>query len=133
MPLIVSKNPPAPPIDPGGYVLELRRVEKVWVNDPNNLGQKVERIQLTFVIRDHLRWGGAEFTDLCTEFFGPRSKLGQILTALNNGVRIPSGEFDLESFVGRRMCATVHRTESGYIRVVPETALPLDGTDRDDT
>jgi hypothetical protein len=133
MAVIVSNTNSAPRIDPGSYIVELRRVGKVEVNDFDNPGQKAERIQLTFVICDHPRWGGTEFADLCTEFFGPRSKLGQILTALNNGVPIPSGQIDLETFVGGRMQATVRRTDTGYNRVVPETALPLDRMDREHT
>jgi hypothetical protein len=129
-PVVVSNTNSAPRIDPDNYILALRRVRKVEVNDFDNPGQKAERIQLTFVICDHPRWGGAEFADLCTEFFGPRSKLGQILTALNNGVPIPSGQIDLETFVGRRMQATIRRTDTGYNRVVPETALPLERVDQ---
>jgi len=130
MAVIVSNTNSAPRIDPGSYIVELRRVGKVEVNDFDNPGQKAERIQLTFVICDHPRWGGAEFADLCSESFGPRSKLGQILTALNGGVPLPTGEIDLETYVGRRMRATVRRTDTGYNRVVPETVLPLERVDQ---
>ena len=131
-PLIINNTNSAPGIDPGSYVLELTGVRQVEVNDFDNPGQKAARIQLAFRIADHPRWGGAEFADLCTVFFGRRSKLGQILAALNSGVPVPAGEIDLEAFVGRRLRATVRRTDAGYNRVVPETALPLDHSDRED-
>ena len=129
MPVIINNSNSAPGIDPGTYTLELRRVQEVEVNDFDNPGQKAVRIQLTFEICDHPRWGGTQFADLCTVHFGPRSKLGRILVVLNNGMPIPTSEIDLETFVGRRLSATVRRTDSGYNRVVPETALPLDRMD----
>jgi hypothetical protein len=132
-PLIVNNTNSAPGIDPGNYVLQLTSVREIEVNDFDNPGQKAARIQLAFRIVDHPRWGGAEFADLCTVFFGRRSKLGQILAALNSGVPVPAGEIDLEAFVGRRLRATVRRTDAGYNRVVPETALPLDQNDPEDT
>ena len=128
MPVIITNTNAAPGIDPGSYVLELIRVREIQVNDFEHPGLKVDRIELTFAIRDHARWGGAEFADLCTVHLGPRSKLGQITTALNGGVAVPTGEVDLETLVGRRMLATVRRKDSGYNSVIPETVLPLDPT-----
>ena len=128
-PVTVSKQRSAPSIAPGSYVLELTGVRQVAVDDLDHPGQKVERIELDLAIRDHPRWGGARFTDLATPLLGPRSKLGQVVTALRGGVEPPDGELDLEDYVGHRFQATVRRKENGFNAVVPDTALPLEGTD----
>src|SRR5215212_4015012 len=96
-PVVITNNNPAPGIDPGNYSLELTRVREFQVNGFENPAQKEDRIELTFAIRDHPRWGGVEFADLCTVHLGPRSKLGQITAALNGGVPLPTGDVDLET------------------------------------
>ena len=131
-PVVINNSNSAPGIDPGSYILELIRVRGIQVNGFENSGQKEDRIEPTFSIRDHPRWGGAEFSDLCTVHLGARSKLGQITTALNGGVPLPTGEVDLETLVGRRMKATIRRKDSGYNSVIPETASPVDPNDPQD-
>ena len=133
MPVLITNTNAAPGIDPGGYTLELIRVRETQVNGFENPSQKEDRIELTFAIRGHARWGGAEFADLCTVHLGARSKLGQITTALNGGVPLPAGEVDLETLVGRRMRATVRRKDSNYNSVIPETASPADPNDPEDS
>jgi hypothetical protein len=128
-PVIVTNTNAAPGIDPGNYLVELIRIRLIEINDFENPGQKVMRIELVLRILDHPRWAGAEFSDLCTVSFGSRSKLGQLLAALNGGVPIPPGDIDLEMFVGRRMRATIRRKDTGYNSVIPETAVPVDPAD----
>jgi hypothetical protein len=128
MAVIITK----PGIDPGIYTLELMGVRETQGSNFENPALIEDRIELTFAIRDHARWGNAEFADQCTVQFGPRSKLGQITTALNGGVPLPFGQVDLETLVGRRMKATIRRKDSGYNGVIPETALPLDSKDPQD-
>jgi hypothetical protein len=127
-PVIITK----PGIDPGTYTLELMRVRETQGANFENPALIEDRIELTFAIRDHARWGNTEFADKCTVQFGPRSKLGRITTALNGGVPLPFGQVDLETLVGRRMKATIRRTDSGYNSVVHETVLPLDSKDPQD-
>lgn len=126
MPIRITKQQSAPNIDSGTYELQLTNVRELQINDPDNLGQKADRIEITFTITDHPRLSGKVFSDLATPLLGPRSKLGQVIRALNGGAEIPDGEVDLETFVGRRMLATVRRKDSGYNSVIPETALPLE-------
>ena len=109
----------------GSYTLELVSVRDVQVDDFDQPGLKASRIELTFVIRQDPQWDGKQFTDLCTPSLGPRSKLGQIMNALNGGVEVPDGEVDLEVFVGRRLQATVRRKDNGYNQIIAETATPL--------
>ena len=132
-PVVVNNSNSAPAIDPGGYILELIRVREIQVNGFENPAQKKDRIELTLGVRDHSRWGGAEFADLCTVHLGQRSKLGQITTALNGGVPLPIGDVDLETLVGRRMHATIRRKDSGYNSVIPETASPVDSNHPQDS
>src|SRR5215211_4039982 len=113
MAVFVTKTQSAPNIDGGNYTLELANVREVQVDDFDNPGQKTARIELTFTIRDHPKWDGKQFTDLCTPRLGPRTKLGQILTVLNGGMAIPDGDIDLEAFIGRRMQATIKRKDNG--------------------
>jgi hypothetical protein len=121
----LTKNQGAPRIDPGSYTLELVNVRNVQVDDFDEPSLKASRIELTLVIRQDPRWDGKQFTDLCTPSLGSRSKLGQIMNALNGGVEIPDGEVDLETFVGRRLQATVRRKDNGYNQIIAETATPL--------
>jgi hypothetical protein len=132
-PVVIDNANAAPAIDPGSYTLELIRVRERQVSGFENPAQKEDRIELMFAVRDHSRWGGAEFGDLCTVHLGQRSKLGQITTALNGGVPLPIGEVDLETLVGRRMHATIRRKDSGYNSVIPETARPLDSNHPQDS
>jgi hypothetical protein len=113
-------------IDGGSYMLELASIREVQVDDWDNPGQEASRIELTFTIRNHARWDGKQFTDLCTPRMGSKSKLGQIMTALNGGMVIPDGDHDLEAFIGRRMRATIRRKENGYNQIIAETAVPLE-------
>src|SRR5215217_5133096 len=99
MPIRITKQQSAPNIDAGTYKLQLANVREVEVNDPDNLGQKADRIELTFSITDHPRLSGKVFSDLATPLLGPRSKLGQVIRALNGGAEIPDGEVDLETFI----------------------------------
>jgi hypothetical protein len=124
MPLVVTKQQATPNIDAGTYTLELTAIREVQVSDFDNPGEKTNRIELSFVIRDHPRWQGATFTDLATPRLGSRAKLGQIMTALNDGVDVPDGDVDLETFIGRRMQATIRRKDNGYNVVIAETAVP---------
>jgi hypothetical protein len=126
MPIRITKQQSAPNLEPGTYRLQLANVREVQVSDPDNLGEMADRIELTFSIADHPRLSGKVFSDLATPLLGPRSKLGQVIRALNGGVELPDGEIDLETFVGRSMQATIRRKDSGYNSVIPETALPLD-------
>jgi hypothetical protein len=125
-PVWVSKQTAAPNIDPGSYVMELVNVREVQVDDFDFPGQKVARIELTFTIREDAAWEGAQFTDLCTVRLGPKSKLGQIMSALNGGVPMPDGDIDLETAIGRRMRAAIRRKDNGFNQVIAETAVPLD-------
>jgi hypothetical protein len=131
--VVINNANSAPAIDSGGYILELIRVRERQVNGFENSAQKEDRIELTFAVRDHPRWGSAEFTDLCTVHLGVRSKLGQITTALNGGVPLPTGEVDLETLVGRRMHATIRRKDTGYNNVIPESARPVDSNHPQDS
>lgn len=124
MPLVVTKQQATPNIDAGTYTLELTAIREVQVSDFDNPGEKTKRIELSFVIRDHPRWQGATFTDLATPLLGSRAKLGQIMTALNDGVDVPDGDNDLETFIGRRMQAAIRRKDTGYNVVIAETAMP---------
>jgi len=128
-PIWVTKQQAAPNIDGGSYILELDSVHEVEVDDWDNPGERASRIELTFTIRDHARWGGKQFTDLCTPRLGAKSKLGQIMTALNDGIPIPDGDIDLEAFIGRRMQATIRRKENGYNQIIAETAALLESDD----
>jgi hypothetical protein len=125
MSLTLTKQPSAPSIDAGTYVLELTSVREVEVDDFDHPGQKADRVEVTFTIRDHPRWQDATFTDLATPRLGPRAKLGQIMTALNGGLALPDGEVDLETFLGRRLQATIRRKDNGYNQIIAETAVPL--------
>jgi hypothetical protein len=126
-PIVVSKKQAAPNIDGGTYTLELAEVREVQVDDWENPGQKASRIELTFTICDpSSRWDGKQFTDLCTPRMGPKSKLGQIMTALNGGMAIRDGDIDLEAFIGRRMQAAIRRKENGYNQIFAETAVSLE-------
>ena len=113
MPLVVTNQQATPNIDPGTYTLELTAIREVQVSDFDNPGEKTNRIELSFVIRDHPRWQGATFTDLATPRLGSRAKLGQIMTALNDGEDVPDGDVDLETFIGRRMEAAIRRKDTG--------------------
>ena len=92
----------------------------------DNPGETVPRDELTFTIRDHPRWEGKQFTDLCSPRLGPKSKLGQIYAALNGGVPVPDGDIDLEAFLGQRVQATIRRKDNGYNQLIAETAMPVD-------
>jgi hypothetical protein len=130
--VLVTKQQSAPNIDGGSYTLELTSVRMALVEDFNNPGQKAERVELTLTICDHPQWDGKSFTDLCTSRLGPRSKLGQIITALNSGVALPDGNIDLEAFIGQRMQATIRRKDNGFNQIIAETATPLEAVDRHD-
>src|SRR5215211_4878515 len=126
MPIHITKQQSAPNLESGTYALQLASVRQVQVDDFDNPGELADRIELTFAITDHPSVSGKTFSDLATPRLGPRSKLGQVIRALNGGAEIPDGEVDLEIFVGRRMQATIRRKDSGYNSVIPETAHPLD-------
>src|SRR5215213_920731 len=128
-PIWITKQQAAPNIDGGSYILELASIREVRVDDWDNPGQEASRIELTFTIRDHARWEGKQFADLCTPRMGPKSKLGQIMTALNGGIVIPDGDIDLETFIGRRMQATIRRKDNGFNQIIAETAAPYDSDD----
>jgi len=128
-PVWVTKQQAAPNIDPGTYALELSSVREVDVADFENPGETASRVEPTFTIRNHPRWEGIQFTDLCSLRTGPKSKLGQIFTALNGGVSLPDGDIDLEAFIGRRMRATIRRKDNGYNQIIPETAVPIEVAD----
>src|SRR5215204_1100096 len=124
-PIWITKQQGAPNVDGGSYILALDSIREVQVDDWDNPGQEATRIELTFTICDHERWDGKQFTDLCTPRMGPKSKLGQILTALNGGVDLPDGDVDLETFAGRRMQAAIRRKDNGFNQVIAETAMPI--------
>jgi len=124
-PIWVTKQQTVPNIDPGTYTLEVANVREVQVDDFDFPSQKTDRIEITFIIRDHPQWGGKQFTDLCTPRLGPKSKLGQIMTALAGGVAIPEGDVDVETSIGRRMQAAIRRKENGFNQVIAETAVPV--------
>ncbi len=128
-PIWVTKQTAAPNIDPATYALELTGVRQVDVEDFDNPLERAARIELTFAVRGHPRWEGASFTDLCTPRMGPKSKLGQVVTALNGGAPLPDGDVDLEAFVGRRLQATIRRKDNGYNQIIAETAVPLEPAD----
>ena len=130
MPLLVTKQQSAPNIDAGTYTLELTNVREVQVDDFETPGEKAPRIELSFAIHEHPRWDGKQFTDLCTPRLGPKSKLGQVLTALNAGENVPDGDVDLEAFIGRRMQAAIRRKDNGFNQVIAETAAPVGSGDR---
>ena len=130
-PIVISKKQAAPNIDGGSYPLELADVREVQVDDFDNPGQKASRIELTFTIGGPSRWEGKQFTDLCTPRLGQKSKLGQIITALNGGIPIPDGDVDLEAFIGKRMRATIRRKDNGFNQIIAETAAPHDSDDPD--
>ena len=133
MPIWMTKQQSTPNIDPGAYTLELTNVREVLVDDFDTPGQKAERIELTFTIRNHSgKWQDASFTDLCTPRLGPKSKLGQVLTALNGGAAIPDGDIDLEAFIGRRMQAAIRRKDNGFNQLIAETAVPIEPADGQD-
>jgi hypothetical protein len=129
-PVWVSKQTAAPNIDPGSYVLELINVREVQVDDFDNPGQKAARIELTFAIREDAAREGAQFTDLCTVRLGPKSKLGQIMSALNGGMPVPDA-IDLETAISRRMRAAIRRKDNGFNQVIAETATPVAPVDSD--
>ena len=130
-PIVINKQQTAPNIEGGSYTLEFASVREIQVADFESPGEQTLRIELTFTIHDHPRWEGKQFTDLCTPRLGPRSKLGQIMTALNGGMPIPDGDIDLEAFIGRRMQATIRRKENGFNQIIAETAVPLQPDDPD--
>jgi hypothetical protein len=127
---LVTKQQSAPNIDAGTYTLELINVREVQVDDFETPGEKALRIELTFTIHEHPRWGGKQFTDLCTPRMGPKSKLGQVLTAMNGGEDVPDGDVDLETFIGSHMQAAIRRKDNGFNQVIAETAAPVGSGDR---
>ena len=85
-PICLIKQQGAPKIDPGTYTLELLSVREVQVDDFDHPGQKADRIELTFAHSTGSRSGTASSSRICARpRLGPRSKLGQIMTALNGG------------------------------------------------
>jgi hypothetical protein len=131
MPTWITKQQGAPNIDGGSYTLELANVREVQVDLDKSGEEKEARIELTFTVCGHPRAEGKQFTDLCTPRLGPKSKLGQIMTALNGGMVFPDGDIDLEAFIGRRIHATIRRKENGFNQIIAETAVPLEPVDPD--